>query len=248
MLVVAWFGYKNIRSEIELARIKSDFVSNVSHELRTPLALINMFAETLSMGRIKTEEKRNEYYGIIHQEADRLSKIVNKILSFSKLEADKWKFNFAKTDLNLLAANIYNSYKYHLRQTGFEFILEQYDGTLEADLDSEAVSESLINLIENAVKYSDAMKHIIIRTGRTDNRVFIEVEDRGTGIAPEEQTKIFEKFYRGDNGNVHNTKGTGLGLALVKHIVNAHKGEIKLKSKLGEGSVFRLLFPLDQNS
>jgi len=248
MLVMAWFGYKNIKREIELAQIKSDFVSNVSHELRTPLALINMFAETLSMGRVKTEEKRNEYYGIIQQETERLSKIVNKILSFSKLEADKWKFNFAKTDLNSLAEKVYKSYKFHLQQNGFELSFEPFIGTLEVNIDSEAVSESVINLIDNAIKYSDNVKRVVIRTGRIDEKVFIEIEDSGAGISSEDQTKIFDKFYRASNGNVHNTKGTGLGLTLVKHIVDAHKGEIKLNSKLDEGSVFRLIFPVDQIS
>ena len=248
MLVVAWFGFKNIKREVELAQIKSDFVSNVSHELRTPLALINMFAETLTMGRVKTEEKRNEYYGIIQQETERLSKIVNKILSFSKLEADKWKFSFLKTDLNSVAEKVYDSYKFHLQQNEFEFMLELFNGKLEVDLDAEAVSELLINLIDNAVKYSEDKKRIIVRTGRIDKEVFIEVQDFGTGISNEDQTRIFEKFYRASNGNVHNTKGTGLGLTLVKHIIDAHKGKIELNSKLGEGSVFRIRLPLHQSS
>jgi len=248
MLVVAWFGFKNIRREVELAQIKSDFVSNVSHELRTPLALINMFAETLSMGRVKTEEKKNEYYGIIQGEAERLSKIVNKILSFSKLEAEKWKFTFTTTDLNSLAEKIYASYKFHLQQNGFEFLFEPFAGPLEIKIDPEAVSESVINLIDNAVKYSAEKKRVVIRTGRIDDKVFIEIEDRGTGIPAEEQTKIFDKFYRSGNGNVHNTKGTGLGLTLVKHIVDAHKGEIKLRSIIGEGTAFRIIFPQNKIS
>ena len=246
MLIVAWFGYRNIKHEVELAQIKSDFVSNVSHELRTPLALINMFAETLSMGRVKTEEKRNEYYQIIQQETERLSKIVNKILTFSKIEAGKWQFNFSKADLNILAGKIYDSYKFHLQQKGFEFLFERYSGTLEMNIDSEAVSESVINLIDNAVKYSNDKKRVVLRTGLTDGKAFIEVEDSGVGISGEEEKKIFDKFYRAGSVDVHNTKGTGLGLTLVKHMVDAHKGEIKLKSEIGKGSTFRLIFPIDQ--
>jgi two-component system, OmpR family, phosphate regulon sensor histidine kinase PhoR len=246
MLIVAWFGYKNIKREVELAQIKSDFVSNVSHELRTPLALINMFAETLSMGRVKTEEKRNEYYGIIQQETERLSKIVNKILTFSKIEADKWKYNFSRTDLNMLAGKIYDSYKLHLQQKGFEFLFEPHGNNLEINIDSEAVSESVINLIDNSIKYSDDIKRVVLKTGRTDGKAFIEVEDSGLGISNEDQKKIFDKFYRAGNIDIHNTKGTGLGLTLVKHMVDAHKGEIKLKSEIGKGSTFRLIFPIDQ--
>lgn len=247
MLLVASWGYQNIKREVELAQIKSDFVSNVSHELRTPLALINMFAETLTMGRVNSEEKRNEYYNIIHNETERLSKIVNKILSFSKIEAGKWKYNFVKTDINPLTEKIYNSYKYHLENSGFEILFLPSDEKLDAKIDSEAVSEALINLIDNSVKYSSGIKKIKLKTGRTDNSVYIEVEDSGLGISKEEQNKIFDKFYRSSTGNIHNTKGTGLGLTLVKYIIDAHKGEIKLSSELGKGSRFSLYFPVNNN-
>jgi two-component system, OmpR family, phosphate regulon sensor histidine kinase PhoR len=243
MLITAWFGYKNIKHQVDLAQIKSEFVSNVSHELRTPLALINMFIETLSMGRIKSEEKRDEYYKIIHQETERLSKIVNRILNFSKIEAEKWKYNFQSADLNYLAEHVYGNYKYHLEQNGFEFIFEPCDGELNAVIDVEAISESLINLIDNAVKYSMEKKYIAVKTGKQNNCVYLEVVDKGTGISADEQIKIFDKFYRSKSDNVHNAKGTGLGLTLVKLIIEAHKGEIKLTSEIGKGSSFRLLFP-----
>ena len=116
---------------------------------------------------------------------------------------------------------------------------------LERSFDPEAVSEAIINLIDNAVKYSTENKKIILRTGKENNNIFVEVEDNGTGISNEDQNKIFDKFYRITSGNVHNTKGTGLGLTLVKHIVDAHKGKIKLTSELGKGSTFRLTFPLN---
>lgn len=247
MLLVAFWGYRNIKHEVELGQIKSDFVSNVSHELRTPLALINMFAETLTLGRVNSEEKKNEYYNIIHNEAERLSKIVNKILSFSKIEAGKWKYSFVKTNVNSLTEKIYNSYKYHLESSGFEFLYEPSSESLAAKIDSEAVSEAVINLIDNSVKYSGKVKKVVLRTGRTQNSVFIEIEDSGLGISKEEQKKIFDKFYRSSSGNIHNTKGTGLGLTLLKYIVDAHKGEIKLTSELEKGSRFRLLFPADNN-
>jgi two-component system, OmpR family, phosphate regulon sensor histidine kinase PhoR len=243
MICFSWFAYRNFRKEIELAQIKSDFVSNVSHELRTPLALINMFAETLSMGRVKTEEKRNEYYNIIQQEADRLSKIVNRILNFSKIESGKWKYNFTEHDLNDLSDLVYSNYKFHLSNKGFEFVYERSEELLTAELDREAVSEAIINLLDNAVKYSTVNKKVILRTGMNDGFVYVEIEDNGIGISGEDQKKIFDKFYRVTSEDVHNTKGTGLGLTLVKHIVDAHKGEIRLNSKLGKGTVFRLSFP-----
>lgn len=248
MLIVTIYGYRNIKREVELAQIKSDFVSNVSHELRTPLALISMFAETLVMGRVKSEEKQTEYYNIIHQETDRLSKIVNKILSFSKIESGKWKYHFLTADLNSIIEKIHCNYKFHLQNNGFEFVIETSKDALEATLDPEAVSEAVINLIDNAAKYSSENKKIIVRTGKTDNNIFVEVEDNGVGISREDQQKIFDKFYRTTSGNVHNTKGTGLGLTLVKHIVEAHKGKIELTSQIGKGSIFRLLFPIDKTN
>lgn len=246
MVVIAWIGYKNVRREVELAQIKSDFVSNVSHELRTPLSLINMFAETLSMRRVKTEEKKQEYYEIIQHETERLSKIVNKILSFSKIESGNWKFQPVKINLNALMERIYGDYKFHLQKNGFEFVFEPSDSNIEADLDSEAVSEAVVNLIDNSAKYSSEKKKITLRTGGDENHVFIEVEDNGIGIAREDREKIFEKFFRVSGNNIYNAKGTGLGLALVKQIVEAHHGEIKLKSELGKGSVFKLIFPITQ--
>ncbi|MDP2037602.1 MAG: HAMP domain-containing sensor histidine kinase, partial [Ignavibacteria bacterium] len=238
------FGFNSIKKEIELAQIKNDFVSNVSHELRTPLALINMFAETLSLGRVKTEEKKVEYYGIIQQETERLSKIVNKILNFAKIEAGKWKYNFAKVDLNEILIKIYDVYKFHLSSNGFEFALNAGDKELKVLADAEAVSEAVINLIDNAVKYSGDIKKVLVKTGIEGRKAFVEVEDSGLGISQEDQKKIFEKFFRVSTKEIHNAKGTGLGLTLVKHIVDANHGEISLKSELGKGSCFRLTFPL----
>jgi two-component system phosphate regulon sensor histidine kinase PhoR len=247
MLLVAWFGYKNIKREVELAQIKSDFVSNVSHELRTPLALINMFTETLSMGRIKNEDKRKEYYEIIQQETERLSKIVNKILNFSKIESGSWKYNFVSTEINCMVDKIYATYKFHIQNKGFKFERIKETDIIESVVDPEAISEAVINLLDNAVKYSGGGKRVILRTGVYDGTFFIEVEDEGIGIAGNEKKKIFDKFYRVASGDVHNTKGTGLGLTLVSHIVEAHKGEIILNSEIGAGSKFKLVFPKNQN-
>jgi two-component system phosphate regulon sensor histidine kinase PhoR len=232
----------NVNKEIELAQIKSDFVSNVSHELRTPLALISMYSETLEMGRVKTEEKKQEYYNIISQESNRLSRIVNKILSFSRMEAGKRTYNFSKADLNEITENIFETYKFHLQSNGFKFILEKEETLPQMTTDAEAVSEAVINLIDNAVKYSVDTKEIKISTGKENGRVYIQVEDKGIGITNEDQKKIFDKFFRVTNGNVHNIKGTGLGLTIVKHIMDAHKGEITLESSPGKGSSFRLKF------
>jgi len=237
-----WVVFRNVKREVELAQIKSDFVSNVSHELRTPLSLISMFAETLELERVKSEEKKKEYYTIISQEANRLGRIVNTILGFSKIEAGKRKFHFVEKDLNELVEQIYTNYSFHLKNKGFSFAFEIKETLPKVKLDEEATSEAIINLIDNAVKYSDEIKEINIRTGLENGFAFVEVSDKGIGIPEEDQKKIFEKFFRVSTGLIHNTKGTGLGLTLVKHIMDAHGGSIELNSRFGGGSSFKLLF------
>jgi two-component system phosphate regulon sensor histidine kinase PhoR len=244
LIIGVWFVYRNIRKEVEIAQIKSDFVSNVSHELRTPLSLISMFSETLEMDRIKTDKKKKEYYSIISQEANRLGKIVNSILNFSKMEAGKRQYNFVDSYLNDVAENIYRSYKFHLEQKGFTFNLVKDETIPIIKIDEEAVSEAIVNLVDNAVKYSDLKKEIMIRTGIENNFAYVEVEDKGIGIPAKDQKKIFEKFFRVSSGNVHNVKGSGLGLSIVKHIVDAHKGKVELNSVVSKGSKFRLMIPL----
>lgn len=248
LIAGVWFVFRNIRREIQLAQIKSDFVSNVSHELRTPLALISMFSETLEMGRVRSEDRKKEYYGIISQEASRLSRIVNKILSFSQIEAGKRKYNFDIVDINELIQKIYNTYNFHMQNNGFVFTFEPDESLPLLRADSEAISEAVINLIDNAAKYSKDKKVINIKTAQSNDSVFIEVKDEGIGISAENQKRIFEKFYRVTSGDVHNTKGTGLGLTLVKHIMEAHKGSISLFSTPGKGSTFRLNFNLNNDS
>ena len=243
LIVAVWFVYSAVRKELELAQAKADFVSNVSHELRTPLALISMFAETLEMGRVKTEEKKKEYYTIISKESNRLGRIVNTILNFSKMEAGKRKFNFAEEDLNEVIIQVYQNYNYHLYNKGFDFDYEPGINLPKVMIDREAVSEAIVNLLDNAVKYSGETKFIKMVIGSEIDSVFIEVQDKGIGISEEDQKKVFDKFYRVTSGLVHTTKGTGLGLSLVKQIMDAHKGKIILKSKIGEGSSFKLLFP-----
>ena len=224
--------------------MKSDFVSNVSHELRTPLSMIRMFAETLEMGRVRTEEKKQEYYSIIRQETSRLSRIVSSILNFSKIEAGKRNYNFVETFLNDIVESVFTSYKTHLEQNGFKTVITKDETIPVQKLDEEAVSEAVVNLLDNAVKYSKDKKEISVRTGFDKDFSFVEIQDYGIGIPKEDQKKIYEKFFRVSSGLVHNVKGTGLGLSIVKHVIDAHKGKIELKSEPGEGSTFRLKFPL----
>ena len=235
--------YRNIKKEVDLSQIKSDFVSNVSHELKTPLSLIAMFAETLESERVPTEQKKKEYYTIIGQEAQRLTKIINKILNFSQIEAGKKKYDFGKTNITQLLHEVYSSYEFHLKQKGFTFQLHSSELPVNLTIDRESIMESVINLVDSAVKYSLETKAIDIRLIEESTSISIVVEDRGIGISDKDKKRIFEKFFRVSEGDRHTTKGTGLGLSIVQNIVEAHHGKIEVQSKPGEGSTFKIILP-----
>lgn len=233
-----------VSKEMALARLKSDFVSNVSHELRTPLALIRLYAETLELGRITTSDKKQQYYRIIRKESERLSALINNILDFSRIEAGRKEYEFRETDIGELISNTLDSYRYQIEQQGFAF-----EESIDPDLptvyvDREAIARALVNLMNNALKYSSEQKFLGVKLYRDNGAVKLEVADRGIGIARRDQAKIFEKFYRAGDPLVHNTKGSGLGLSLVRHISQAHGGDISVESTPGKGSKFILSLPL----
>ena len=233
-----------VSKEMALARLKSDFVSNVSHELRTPLALIRLYAETLELGRITTREKKQQYYRIIRKESERLTALINNILDFSRIEAGRKEYEFRETDIADLVRNTLDSYRYQIEQQGFAFE-ESIDATLpKVRVDREAIARALVNLVNNALKYSTDEKFLGVKLYGEDGVLKLEVADRGIGIARRDQSKIFEKFYRTGDPLVHNTKGSGLGLSLVRHITQAHGGEIAVESTPGKGSKFTLSLPL----
>src|SRR5438067_205477 len=220
-----YMNYRSVSKEMKLARLKSDFVSNVSHELRTPLSLIRLYAETLEMGRLTTPEKHQEYYEIIRKESERLTALINNILDFSRIEAGRKEYDFRETDVRELVENTLESYRYQIQQNGFTFE-ERIEEVPLLRVDREAMARSLLNLVNNALKYSQDRKYLGVNLYRDNGSVKLEVVDHGIGIPEQEQEKIFEKFYRVGDPLVHNTKGSGLGLSLVRHIAQAHGGDI----------------------
>jgi signal transduction histidine kinase len=237
-----------VSKEIAVAKLKSDFVSNVSHELRTPLALIRLYAETLELGRITTKEKKHQYYRIIRKESERLTALINNILDFSRIEAGRKEYEFRDTDIADLVRNTLDSYRYQIEQQGFE-LEENIDPNLPAvRVDREAIARALVNLVNNALKYSDHEKFLGVKLYRENGVVKLEVADHGIGISRRDQSKIFEKFYRAGDPLVHNTKGSGLGLSLVQHITEAHGGAIEVDSAPGAGSRFIMSLPLVNGS
>lgn len=236
--------YRNVTREVALAKLKADFVSNVSHELRTPLALIRLYAETLELGRLPNLEKQHEYHQIIRKESERLTALINNILDFSRIEAGRKEYEFRETDLADLVRSTLESYRFEIEQNGFQFEQKIEENLPKLEVDREAIARSLLNLVNNAVKYSSKEKFLSITLGRSNGTVRLAVADHGIGIATHEQHKIFEKFYRVGDPLVHNTKGSGLGLSLVRHIAQAHGGDVSVESTPGRGSTFVITLPL----
>jgi signal transduction histidine kinase len=227
-----------------LSQMKSDFVSNVSHELRTPLSSIRVFGEYMRLGRVTSPEKVQQYGEYIEAEGRRLTQLINNILDFSKIESAEKKYHFAETDLAGLVGAQVTALEMPLRDKGFElrFATESVPPLLHIDRD--AIAQVLVNLIDNAVKYSGESRRVDVTVARTNGDARVSVRDYGIGIAPAEQKKIFEKFYRVGSGLVHDVKGSGLGLAIVQHVVRAHGGRVEVASAPGEGSTFTIVLPV----
>jgi signal transduction histidine kinase len=243
-----WLTYRNVSREMNLARLKSDFVANVSHELRTPLALIRLYAETLELGRLTAKEKYQEYFRIIREESERLTALINNILDFSRIEAGRKEYEFKETNLAELVRSTLDSYRFQIQQNGFAFEENICSDIPPVKVDREAIARSLLNLVNNALKYSKDRKFIGVSLYRSNSSINLEVRDSGIGIAANEQEKIFEKFYRCGDPLVHNVKGSGLGLSLVRHIARAHGGDVLVESAPEKGSKFTIALPFTPTS
>jgi signal transduction histidine kinase len=246
MLIGIVFMVRAVIHESEVSRMKSEFVSNVSHELKTPLALIRMFGETLDAGIVTDEKKRREFYSIIRKESERLSHLINNVLDFSRMDTGAKEYYFEESDLVKVVKSSLEAYKFHIRENGFEIESELPDEAVMIKVDKDAISQALLNLLSNAVKYSDERKNIKVEVFKNSSSAMISVADQGMGIPNEERKKIFEKFYRVKSTRGEEKRGSGLGLTLVKHIVEAHGGTIEVESIVGEGSKFTMRIPLQE--
>ncbi len=240
-LVMTW---RLTRRETEMARLKSDFVANVSHDLKTPLSVIRMFGETLEMGRVNDEGRRQEYYRVITREGERLSRLIDNVLDFSRIEGGRQTYDMTPTAVEPLIRGTLEAFAYPLAQQGFKVEVNVAADLPEVTMDADAVGQALANLIDNAIKYSGDDRALTLDARVADGSLVITVGDRGLGIAPEEQAKIFEKFYRVGRSDTQGRRGSGVGLALVRHIAEAHGGTIAVESAPGHGSRFSLRLPL----
>jgi len=226
----------------EINRLRTEFISSVSHELRTPMSSIRGLAEVLQEGKIRDKAKRDELLSLVASESSRLSQFIHNILDFGKIEKQDKTYNFQEVKLQPLIKEVVKLAQYRLESEGFIIRTHMPRKPLFLDIDSDAVKQALTNLIDNAIKYSSDEREIVINIVEEEKEVEIQVVDKGIGIPPEEQEKIFEGFYRHAEAVRNNPKGVGLGLKIVKHIMDAHRGEIKVKSQPNKGSTFSLIF------
>ena len=243
ILFATFFGLRYTVRQLELARVKSSFLSNVSHELKTPIALIRLAVETLEMHRFSSPEEGDKFLKRISRETTRLNTLVENILDFARLEAGQRTFRFTEVDLVELVRETMDSFRLRIEDQGFALTLDLPERLPRVRGDASALAQCLLNLLDNAVKYSRHRKEVRVWAGERDGGVAVSVSDRGVGIAARDQKRIFEKFVRIEDGLVHDVKGTGLGLSLVQQIIRAHNGRVEVHSAPGEGSTFTLWLP-----
>jgi signal transduction histidine kinase len=235
--------YRLVRRESEIARLKSDFVANVSHDLKTPLSLIRMFSETLEMDRVPDPQRRREYYAVLTRESERLSRLIDNVLDFSRIESGRQRYELAPGSVEPLVQEVLESFRHPLSQQHFTLDVSIAPELPDVALDEDALKQALANLLDNAMKYSAERRHIMVTVRRDGDGVAVDVADEGIGIPLGERERIFEKFYRIGRSETQGRRGSGVGLALVKHIAEAHRGRISVDGQVGLGSRFTLHLP-----
>jgi signal transduction histidine kinase len=233
-----------VTHELELGKMKSDFVSTVSHEFKSPLTSIRQLSEMLQTGRVPSEECRQRYYNVLLEQSERLSLLIDNILDFARMEEGKREFEFEMVDIGPLLEELISTIQQQVRHEGFTVEAKIDTPLPPIQADRAAITQAITNLIDNAIKYSAGAKEVYVR-GFTENQyLIIAVRDFGVGIEPEEIEKVFERFYRGGDELTRTVKGSGLGLTLVKQIVQAHHGSVHVESEPGRGSTFSIRLPL----
>jgi len=236
---------RDINRETDSMLLKTEFVHNVSHELKTPLSLIRLYGETLLRKNNLSEEDRNDGLMIITKESERLSYMINNILDFSKIEMGRKEFDLKPWNLAEVVMNTMNSYRYHLEKNGFQVSAEIDQNIPKVMFDKNAVEGILINLFSNVIKFSKDTKEMVLKLTKIPERISLEVADKGIGIPAAELPNIFNRFYRVKSTADFDARGSGLGLTLVKHIIDAHGWQVEVKSTPGQGSIFTISIPLN---
>lgn len=242
-----WLIVTDLKRQLALARQKTDFVSNVSHELKTPLTSIRMFSELLADRRVTDPDKQRSYLHIITSEAARLTRLINNVLDFSRMERGEKKYNIHDADLAKIVRETTETYRPHLENSGFQLDCALPSAELPVRADTDAIAQVIVNLLSNAEKYSDGQKKISIEASRREGPLpcaEVRILDRGPGVPRGSEEKIFEKFYRAHDSLSSGIQGSGLGLTLARQIARAHGGDVTYEPREGGGSCFSLRLPL----
>ncbi len=233
--------------EAKVARLQTDFVNKVSHDLRTPLTSIRMFVETLQLGRLQDPAKQSEALEIIAEETTRLSGLINRLLDWARMESGRRSYQLRREPVDAIVDDALDAFAPQRLDQRVKLTRSVAPDLPPVLADRRALSDALLDLLNNAYKYTNgAEKRIEVRASRVGPTVLLEVSDNGPGIAPREQKRIFEKFYRGTEPLLRAVEGTGLGLAMVKHIVAAHGGKVTVASDLGKGATFTIALPAQE--
>jgi signal transduction histidine kinase len=231
--------------ELDVARLKSEFVAAVSHEFRTPLATLRQLTENLADGRVSTDEGRSAYYQTQQRATDRLSRLVERLLDFGRMEAGALRYHFEQVDIGRLIRDVVGEFASVTATSGHEITVSVNSEFLNVYADPEALGQALWNLLDNAIKYSPGQPAVWVEAMREGDLAAIRIRDEGLGIALQEQKRLFRKFFRGSAAESSHVKGAGIGLAMVDHIVRAHRGRIRVESEPGKGSTFTILLKLE---
>jgi two-component system phosphate regulon sensor histidine kinase PhoR len=236
--------------ERRMSALKSEFVANVSHELKTPLALVRMFAEMLQTGRVASDAKRQEYLDIIVSESERLSSLIENVLDFARVERGRQAYELAEGSVGDAVSKAVNVYRHRAEREGVELSVEVEPQLPNVTIDERAIQLAVINLIDNALKYAPESGVVAVRAGRENGSIVVRVVDRGPGVMPEDRERIFERFVRGSTSRAtasgQPVRGSGIGLALVKHIAQSHGGLAWVESSPGHGASFAISIPVGQ--
>ena len=241
----AYLLWRDFEREFRLADLQSQFVASVSHELKTPLTAIRMFAETMQMGRARGRETESEYLETIVSECERLSRLVDDVLQFSKMERGHKVYRFRPSDLASVVDSACRAMQYPVREQGIDLRTSIAEDMPPVRADRDALEQAILNLLSNALKYSGNSRLIEVELEREEREAAIRVTDHGVGIPAEEQERIFERFYRVQTTENQRIPGTGIGLALVEHTAKAHGGRVEVRSAPGQGSAFTIYLPLE---
>ena len=246
--VGSWLIVSSLSAELKLARQKTDFVSNVSHELKTPLTSIRMFSELLAEQRVTDAAKQHAYLNIITAETARLTRLINNVLDFSRMERGEKKYNFQPCELTEIVRAAGETFRPHLEAGGFQFACELPETKIPVRGDADALSQVIVNLLSNAEKYSNGTKEITLRSAQRQSplpHAEVNILDRGSGVPRGSEEKIFEKFYRAHDSLGSGIQGSGLGLTIARQIARAHGGDVVYEPRDGGGSCFILRLPIN---